>query len=71
MARETIEFLSHDPRVEQAARVARVFHLDPVVLLDDSEDEFPMLVRIAAAQVVNRDEQKAAEAQRSALKRKG
>ncbi|HZA73391.1 MAG TPA: hypothetical protein VE476_10830 [Propionibacteriaceae bacterium] len=51
--------------------MARVFCLDPVALLIDHEDEFPMLVRIAAVQVVNRDKQKEAEAQRSAIKRKG
>jgi hypothetical protein len=69
--REAIDFLSHDARVEQAARVARVFHLDPVVLLTDDEDEFPMLVRIAAVQVVQRDKQKEAEAERRAAKKKG
>lgn len=65
-----IEFLSRDARVEQAARVARVFHLDPVALLTDNEDEFPMMVRIAAVMVVNRDKQKEAEAERRAAKRK-
>lgn len=51
--------------------MARVFHLDPVALLKDDGDDFAMLVRIAAVQVVNRDKQKEAEAQRSAMKRKG
>lgn len=47
-----------------------MFHLDPVGLLDDGDDEFPMLVRIAAVQVVNRDRQREAEAERTAAKRK-
>ncbi len=51
--------------------MARVFHLDPVALLTDDEDEFPMMVRIAAVMVVNRDKQKEAEAERRAAKKKG
>lgn len=57
--------------MEQAARVARVFHLDPVALLDDHGDDFPMMVRIAAVMVVNRDRQKEAEAEARAARRKG
>lgn len=56
--------------MEQAARVARVFHLDPVALLDDNGDDFPMLVRIAAVMVVNRDKKAEAEAEARAAKRK-
>lgn len=50
--------------------MARVFHLDPVALLDDGDDEFPMLVRIASVMVVNRDKEREAEAERRAAKRK-
>ena len=56
--------------MEQAARIARVFHLDPVALLDDDGDEFLTLVRIAAVEVVNGDRAKEAEAERRAAKKK-
>lgn len=55
----------------QAARVAREFKLDPVALLSDGGDEFPMMVRIAAARVVARDKRAEAEAtKREANKKK-
>ncbi|HET9144152.1 hypothetical protein [Actinophytocola sp.] len=50
--------------------MARVFHLDPVTLLDDHGDDFPMLVRIAAVMVVNRDKKAEAEAEARAARRK-
>jgi hypothetical protein len=65
-----IAFLSHHPAVEQAARVAREFKLDPVELLSDGGDEWPMMVRIAAAQVVARDKRAEAEAAKKAAKGK-
>lgn len=43
--------------------VARIFHLDPVALLDD-DDEWPQLVRLAAARYVARQEERAAKAAR-------
>lgn len=44
-----------------AAKVARTFRIDPVPLLDDGGDVFPMLVRIACAQVIDAEERKANE----------
>lgn len=40
----------------QIARVAHTFSQDPVALLRDDGDEFVTLLRIAAAQVIERDE---------------
>jgi hypothetical protein len=51
------------------ARVARIFKLDPVALLRDGGDEFLTLVRVAAAQVVERDKAKEAEAERRASRK--
>lgn len=65
-----LEFLSHHESVVQAARVAREFKLDPVALLRDGGDEFPMMVRIAAAQVVARDKHAEAEAAKREAKKK-
>lgn len=45
----------------QIARVAHVFGQDPVALLRDDGDEFITLVRIAAAQVIARDEKAQAD----------
>lgn len=42
--------------------VARIFRLDPVALLDDDGDEWPQLVRLAAARYVARQEERAAKA---------
>lgn len=41
--------------------VARLFRLDPVALLDDDGDEWPQLVRVAAARYVARQEEAAAK----------
>lgn len=43
--------------------VGRIFRVDPVSLLDDDGDEWPMLVRVAAARYVVRCEE--AEAKRA------
>ena len=40
----------------QIARIAHTFSQDPVALLRDDGDEFVTLLRIAAAQVIERDE---------------
>lgn len=53
-----------------AARIARVFKQDPVALLRDGGDEFEMLVRIAATQIVEEDKRKEADAERAASRRK-
>jgi predicted SPOUT superfamily RNA methylase MTH1 len=61
--------LANHALVKQVARVAAVFHLDPVALLRDS-DELVGLVRIAAAMVVQRDEAKRTEEERKSMKRR-
>jgi hypothetical protein len=50
-----------DPRVQAAAVVARTFRIDPVPLLMDGGDDWPMIVRIAAARYVAAKEREAAE----------
>jgi hypothetical protein len=47
--------------VQEAAVVARIFRLDPVDLLDDEGDDWPMLIRVAAARYVSRQEEVAAK----------
>jgi hypothetical protein len=47
--------------VQEAAAVARIFRVDPVSLLADDGDEWPMLVRVAAARYVVRCEEAAAK----------
>lgn len=54
----------------QIARVAKIFQQDPVALLRDSGDHFLLLVRIAAAQVVERDEAKQNEQIKAASRRR-
>jgi hypothetical protein len=46
--------------VREVALIARVFRQDPVALLDDEGDDFPHLVRLAAARYVARQEEAAA-----------
>jgi hypothetical protein len=48
--------LSHHPTVVQIARIAHTFSQDPVALLCDDGDEFVTLLRIAATQVIERDD---------------
>jgi hypothetical protein len=55
--------------VVAAARVGEIFGQDPVALLRDDDDEFPMLVRLAAMRVVERDRKARAEAEARAAKR--
>lgn len=65
-----LDFLQKDHSIIQAARVARVFKLDPVALLrDDGGDEFLMLIRIAAAMVVQEDKRREAEAEKASMRR--
>jgi hypothetical protein len=52
-----IEFLTGLPVVQEVAVVARIFRQDPARLLDDDGDEWPMLVRLAAARYVIRCEE--------------
>jgi hypothetical protein len=47
--------------VREAAMVARLFRLDPVMLLNDDADEWPMLVRVACARFIARQEEAAAK----------
>lgn len=56
-----MEFLQADTVVQMAARVAKTFSIDPIVILRDSEDPLVNQVRMAAAYVVQEDERKAAE----------
>lgn len=56
--------LKADRRVRLAAMVARQFRLDPVALLDDNGDDFLMLVRVAAVEIVQEAEKRAAEKNR-------
>jgi hypothetical protein len=50
-----------DPRLQAAAVVGRTFRIDPVPLLMDDGDDWPMIVRIAAARYVAAKEREAAE----------
>lgn len=56
-----IEWLAGLGPVQEAGMVARLFHQDPVALLDDGGDEWPMLVRVAAARYVARVEEREAK----------
>jgi len=58
------------PVVQEAAIVARIFRVDPAGLLDDDGDEWPMLVRLAAARYVARQEDKAAKEAQAKLRRR-
>jgi hypothetical protein len=44
-----------------AARIAKTFSIDPVMILNDDGDDLINSIRLAAAQIVNDDERKAAE----------
>lgn len=62
-----IEWLAGLGPVQEAAMVARLFRQDPAALLDDGGDEWPMLIRVAAARYVARcEEQEAKRAQSAA-----
>lgn len=52
----TIEWLSTVGPVQEAAVVARTFRIEPAALLDDDGDNWPMLVNLAAARYVARQE---------------
>lgn len=62
--------LQADPRVRSAALVARLFRQDPYPFLDDDGDDWPMLIRLACARVVEETERKAAEANERASQRR-
>lgn len=66
---EVLDYLRHDQRLIQVARVARLFKQDPVALLMDSGDEFKTLVRLAASHVVMDDKKKEADAERAASRK--
>lgn len=65
-----IDMLSHDPLVMLAARVGRIFRVDPILILDDGGDPLLNQVRVAAAQVVQRDEEEQAAKARSSARRR-
>lgn len=65
-----IEELAAHPTVIHAARVAKMFQIDPVAVLRDGGDELVNMVRTAAAMVVSRDEEKEAEKARSQSRRR-
>jgi hypothetical protein len=48
-----------------AARVAKLFGLDPIAVLDDGGDELINAVRMACAVIVQDDERKSAEESRA------
>jgi hypothetical protein len=50
--------------------VARIFRIDPAGLLDDHGDDWPMLVRLAAARYVIRTEEAAAKKAAESAKRR-
>lgn len=62
ISRARIETLSAHPSVKTAARVARTFGIDPLVVLDEADD-FRAHVRIAAWMVTQHDDEE--EARRS------
>lgn len=64
-----LAILQTDQRVRSAALVARLFRIDPVPLLDDDGDDWPMLVRIACARIVDDAERKANEKSNSGMRR--
>lgn len=59
-------FLKEDSSVIMAARVGKMFQLDPIAILDDGGDDLINAVRLAAAQIVQDDEKKQADQQRAA-----
>lgn len=60
-----------DPAVQMAARVGRMFRVDPVSILSDGGDPLLNQVRLAAANVVAEDERKQAEEQQKRNKPRG
>lgn len=58
---DDIEWLSRNPLLMLAARIARTFRIDPVTVLQDQGDEFLLNVRAAALAVVQRDEKQSAD----------
>jgi hypothetical protein len=64
-----LAILMADARVRAAALVARQFRLDPVALLDDDGDDWPMTVRVACARIVDDAERKANEKSTKGVKR--
>lgn len=56
-----IDYLTGLGVVREAAMVARMFRLDPVSLLNDDADEWPMVVRVACARFIAAQEEAAAK----------
>lgn len=53
--------------MRQAARTADRFKLDPLAVLEDGGDEWPHLVRAACMRVLDADDAKRAERERSEI----
>ena len=60
---QRLDLLVKHPRVRDAARIGRIFRLDPVALLEES-DPLRVLIRVAAARVCNDDEEAASTTKR-------
>lgn len=58
--RERVTWLSHHPMVINAARVGQTFGQDPIALLRDQGDPLLTEIRLAALDVVSRDEEERA-----------
>lgn len=63
-----LDLYSRDERLIQAARYAQIFGQDVITILDDPDDEH-MLIRLAAAQVYERDERAREEQTRRSMKK--
>ena len=59
-----VERLQAEATLRSAARIARTFRLDPLLVLDDP-DEFRWAVRVAAHNVIAQDEKDAADKSKS------
>lgn len=55
-----VEALLDDPVLQEAANIAHMFHIDPLVVLDE-RDDFRSLVRHAAARHINAQQREQAE----------
>lgn len=64
-----MDWLSHHPQVEAAARIGYVFGMDPIAVLLDSDD-LKWMVRAAALEVYVRDENTRAKASAKSPRRR-
>jgi hypothetical protein len=61
---DRLDWLTRNPLVINAARIAHTFGMDPVAVLRDEGDPLIMLVRTAAAHIIADDEERQARAAR-------